>query len=339
MERLYIHCGLPKTGTTSIQKYFAQHRIELRVQGYDYPEIGVNGDKTAHHNLAREILKHKDYVGELGSIADFWMYCASGTTCPNLILSSEGLTHCLFRARNDLLAFMSEAKRRVRALRIIFTFRKFFKIAESTYLDHLKKGENSRDYRQPVDLDRTARWLSNLAEGLAELRKAVGDDNFIICDAEATDSVVALEECLGLSARRERDDGAVFNRRIGLRKAALLFRLRLSPKSDLLTPKQRIRAIKAVLSIPNFPGDTFDYSLVHFEDANAIQSIARRSFPDFLISGLPRSLEPESVPFASTDLRTFQFSEDELEIVRTALPPKIADSLPWLRAGMANSIC
>lgn len=46
MEKLYLHIGSPKTGSTSIQEVFAKNRSGLREQGYIYPGKGVD-----HHFL------------------------------------------------------------------------------------------------------------------------------------------------------------------------------------------------------------------------------------------------------------------------------------------------
>jgi hypothetical protein len=41
--RVHVHVGLPKTGTTAIQRVFAAHRRELADEGFLYPDLGPEG--------------------------------------------------------------------------------------------------------------------------------------------------------------------------------------------------------------------------------------------------------------------------------------------------------
>lgn len=57
-NRLLLHIGAPKTGTTSIQSFLARHAERLRTQGILYPAVGrpLSGlNATAHHQLVRLI--------------------------------------------------------------------------------------------------------------------------------------------------------------------------------------------------------------------------------------------------------------------------------------------
>lgn len=44
---LVIHMGMHKTGSTSVQDFFAEHRTELQRAGYVYPESGLYGNQHA----------------------------------------------------------------------------------------------------------------------------------------------------------------------------------------------------------------------------------------------------------------------------------------------------
>lgn len=55
MCKLYIHIGRPKTGTTAIQKYLAEHREELMGQRVLYPNCMIFDD--AHHLLPIALLE------------------------------------------------------------------------------------------------------------------------------------------------------------------------------------------------------------------------------------------------------------------------------------------
>lgn len=57
MHELWLHIGTHKTGTTSIQRFCAAHRDELRRAGVFYPSTGIGAfpDHYAHHRVAHAI--------------------------------------------------------------------------------------------------------------------------------------------------------------------------------------------------------------------------------------------------------------------------------------------
>jgi hypothetical protein len=338
MRTLYIHCGLPKTGTTSIQKFLASSRNELRANGYDYPNIAVNDDRTAHHNLAREILHDEQFDPEKGTSTDFFNYLEGQERCPKVILSSEGLTHCLLRDPVALFDFVRQMIARNDEVFIIFTFRKFWKISESSFLYDLRSGKAGEIRTNPARVPKTTKWLKKLAAGLTELRELVGADRFMACDTEKSggDSVAAFCKLLGIAQQRQPDGGPRFNKRVGLKKAALLYKTKQlsSDSSEALsmTPRQVTRVRRRILAIPDFPGEIFDYRLISFEDANAIQSVARSVLPQFLVRDLDQSLQSEITPYEAADLQKVILSREDIEAVRAAVPDRLSSLIPWLGA-------
>ncbi|NDW01330.1 hypothetical protein [Salipiger sp. PrR002] len=87
MPTLYIHVGLHKTGTTSLQKTLHDNRPALREQGILYPETGLS-EKAAnwgHHELAYA-LRHR------GKARQFWTAMreeADAKALPKVMISSE----------------------------------------------------------------------------------------------------------------------------------------------------------------------------------------------------------------------------------------------------------
>ncbi len=104
MMRLYIHAGLPKTGSTAIQKYLHENSIGLRRLGYCYPEINGNEDDKSlsyrssgnayplYIRLAQNLLnKEKRY----GYIIDYLKWCVDvgvSQGVDGIIISSEMLS-------------------------------------------------------------------------------------------------------------------------------------------------------------------------------------------------------------------------------------------------------
>lgn len=64
MPDLRLHIGTHKTGTTSVQRFFAQNRAALREAGVWYPEFTIADfpDHYAHHRLAHAIAGRDDVM-------------------------------------------------------------------------------------------------------------------------------------------------------------------------------------------------------------------------------------------------------------------------------------
>lgn len=100
ISRLILHVGLPKTGSSSLQRWLDQNRANLRQQGINYPETGRETVDPKHQFIVTGLLtnglhRFQDVIAE--------------NRCPTLLLSAEGLT-------NHLYDFDPEALSRFREL-------------------------------------------------------------------------------------------------------------------------------------------------------------------------------------------------------------------------------
>ena len=78
MTTIYLHIGMPKTGTTSLQKFLFDNREKLLEKGYLYPITGTKissnrGYKGYSHNSLVRLLLHQnsDQKGERFSQCEF----------------------------------------------------------------------------------------------------------------------------------------------------------------------------------------------------------------------------------------------------------------------------
>lgn len=112
MKTLYLHIGMPRTGTTALQKFCADNQEELNRQGYCYPVMpfqywNANQLRTAHflfgrvtdENGNRDMEKEKQYFKE-----GFQTLYNTFETYDNVILSDEGLWNCGFRDAESVWA-------------------------------------------------------------------------------------------------------------------------------------------------------------------------------------------------------------------------------------------
>ena len=90
MPTLFLHVGLHKTGTTSLQKAFFDNRAALERQGFLYPRTGLSPKPVnwGHHELAYA-LRHRPQGTEM------WQALrkeADDAGLPNVVVSSEELS-------------------------------------------------------------------------------------------------------------------------------------------------------------------------------------------------------------------------------------------------------
>lgn len=98
---LLLHVGLPKTGTTSLQKWCDDNRGRLRESGIDYPATDPGEQARKHQFLVPELMSGVfDRTAAVLRAAD---------PARRLLLSTEGLT-------NHLYDFPAESLARFRAL-------------------------------------------------------------------------------------------------------------------------------------------------------------------------------------------------------------------------------
>ena len=77
-QRVYIHIGAPKTGTTFLQTAMWRNRSQLEAQGFLYP-----GKKRIDHYRASQVVRDVP-ASRLGDDADAWDRIVSGASLVQL---------------------------------------------------------------------------------------------------------------------------------------------------------------------------------------------------------------------------------------------------------------
>jgi len=67
MKKIYLHIGLHKTGSTSLQSFLCQNKDSLLRNGYLHPHQGLSAAKRCHHNLAWQATSDHRFDQSLGS--------------------------------------------------------------------------------------------------------------------------------------------------------------------------------------------------------------------------------------------------------------------------------
>ena len=136
-KRVYLHIGMHKTGTTSIQHFAYINRTNLSLKGLIYPTKRLHG--KAHHVLAQNFSVNKNIFGlnheqKIQTPFELERYRQSLLSAREnkILLSSEGF---LFADVNELFSFLSDFD-----VTVIFFVRRQDHWLESTYNQNLKMG-------------------------------------------------------------------------------------------------------------------------------------------------------------------------------------------------------
>lgn len=137
MGKIYVHCGLHKTGTTALQTVFAVHADELRKVGFFYPRTGRPDNLHAQHNIAWQLAGDRRFDQRVGDL-DTLSAEIDGFE-GNVILSSEDFESCL--AHTDrLLPLLQLARCAGSPIVFILYLRNQTSYLESLYQEMLRHG-------------------------------------------------------------------------------------------------------------------------------------------------------------------------------------------------------
>jgi len=141
LKTLYLHIGLHKTGTTTIQKNLWNARTELLEKGYYIPSTGRPfQDSAAHHNIAAQLGLNGIYNSSIGGIDNLITeICESDKK--NYILSSENFS-AIFMAEINVTAFVKYIKPLFNEIKIVLYLRNVVVSMQSLYAQILSSSVN-----------------------------------------------------------------------------------------------------------------------------------------------------------------------------------------------------
>lgn len=164
---LTIHLGMPKTGTSSLQRALAGARERLAQAGILYPAGFGPRPGLAHHYIPQDLTAGADSPKQ--SEREFLGFLRVNKE-KRVLISSEAFTNCLSPARlGRLVDFVSEcaASHKVRC---VIALRRIDAFMESMYLHSLKAGEIRETFSDYAERRRL--WSAELVRALVELRKS-----------------------------------------------------------------------------------------------------------------------------------------------------------------------
>lgn len=168
---LLLHCGLPRTSTTSFQNALFKHRDHLAGAGLLYPDRWQERKKEAHHGIGRLL---DGSPGSDEALDDFMRFLT--VHCgEDILLSTEDLTSFLF-SKDKLdatLDFLATA-REVMPVRCIWTLRRLDEVLVSGYA--LMLGLKNLKLPSPSDYIAENFLPGSLFDGMRELERSTGSE-------------------------------------------------------------------------------------------------------------------------------------------------------------------
>ena len=185
-KTIYIHIGMPKTGTSSIQVFLAKNIAGLEENDVSYPELenlhaAKKGRVTSGNMgyISRSLLpafhadypKGSNYKKALKELAE--TIRISGNS--KIILSSEFLSVVPEKGLNDLFNALSKYE-----IRIIVYLRAQEKFIQSIYAQRVKRHKETESAEAFVEKRLTQNSVLNYYDMLARFSNIFGKSNIIV---------------------------------------------------------------------------------------------------------------------------------------------------------------
>jgi hypothetical protein len=172
---IYIHIGLSKAGSTTIQKFMTANETALRELSVDYPSFG-RLNKIAHHNLMNELKgRAEKFKPESGRVSDLATYLRE-TPYNTTVLSSEGLWMSDVEVIEHFAASLADVRK---PIRIVMVIRNSVDFAPSTYGQKVRNGGKTFDFDAYFNR-RQGRDGFNVFEAASRWANAFGWDALIV---------------------------------------------------------------------------------------------------------------------------------------------------------------
>lgn len=129
---LYLHIGLHKTGTSTLQNFLGRNAGALAEAGYSWPRSGLVGG--GHHNLGYELMGKGRFFPEAGGLEAL---AAELAEAKNAIVSSEELEFLDLAQVRRLRQGLGE-----RPVKVLVYLRRQDELIASTYAQQVRMGAN-----------------------------------------------------------------------------------------------------------------------------------------------------------------------------------------------------
>jgi len=267
-----VHIGLPKTGTTSLQRHLFEHAGILEENGCLYPKEWMAPGKFAHHLVSLAVLQGGADNDEL--LAKFADYLRAREN-DHVLISSEAFTNCILPKTFDRFSNIMSLWAALSTTRLVVALRRFDTFVESMYLHATKVGNRQNDLATCIK--NNGKWVANFFAGLAAISKMPETVEMVYLRYDKSiDMVEKIAIALNLPSVIGDHDGAkrIVNSRLGAKAQAFLLKLdeHKSSRNIKATRPMWIRGFESGRLRFNDEIDT--YSVLTVEQTNSIHESA-----------------------------------------------------------------
>lgn len=250
-RRVYVHIGLPKTGTTYLQTLVWRNRDAVQAAG-----VRVPGRERRDHLLASMIVRDDPHVGRRGPGADrAWDVVRADIADHDgtALISHEFFCSASTSQWQRMVADLAPAE-----VHIVVTAREPLGLFTSSWQESLKNKHTAAlsDYGRTESDDPVDIWdwrALDLGLVLERLRPAVPDERVHVIVAPGpgeprTELWRRFAELLGIDPGTVDPQTAFANASMGVVEAELLRRLNAGHLSSYVTAREKARWIRTVLA-------------------------------------------------------------------------------------------
>lgn len=281
MNRIVLHVGSTKTGTSSLQQFLTRYAKPLLEQRIVYPTAGRRAPgQIAHHNLCYE--KHEGHTaaGAFKPQVGLWKEALDEIDAvPNAIgvISSEAFMNC---RPHHIARFQEELHGR--PVTVVAYVRRQDLWMQSAWNQQARFGRCSLDSRDFFAMIR-ARGRGDYFRHLAAWARAFGPNHLIVKNFDALPAEgIVPDFCAsilsGVSVAANWDPGFRGNTKAGVKQLVAVSTVLKNCRAQLGAAFElpSSSAIRIAEYFRKRPGEVTDYSVLSFEDACDIQ----RSFEE-----------------------------------------------------------
>ena len=180
MKTLYVHIGMPKTGTTAIQNFCFENKKILNQKGYDYPKLPhIYGDAIAkvrngHFLVPEEFTSNPEvFRKNLDTILELFK------KFPNIILSDEAIWTPVSKCKNMWKALKEEGIRNGYQIKSIVYLRRQDLYLSSIWNQYIKGKSETIPWAEFV---KNPSWAGKMKYGtnLKYIVSVLGMENVIV---------------------------------------------------------------------------------------------------------------------------------------------------------------
>ncbi|MEO0562213.1 MAG: hypothetical protein AAF125_08865 [Chloroflexota bacterium] len=329
-KRLYLHIGLHKTGTTTIQSALYHNRDVLRAMGVIYPETGlqVNGKSAAHFHIGWSLMDPPPhfYDPARGGYIQL-METIRRASARTFIVSSEGFSHL---TPPDIARLRDAIGQDVQPI-IVLYLRNPQTWVPSMWSQEVRNGREQRTLSAHI----RTRKINNLHTTVGNWASAFGQENMRvrIYDEVAGEALVPdFWNAVDLTVAQQRELRPVDNQNISPTPAFTELVRRINERIDFSQPSIRVRPLLLQFYAWLWPFAApirQKYGarpVLSAEDANAIEAIYGPGNREIARDYFNREalFPPRPLPDASTrPINEMQFAEEDLFDLLAFLGEKI----------------